>query len=522
MADTEVNIEMRERNANNDGWIIKYPKTKGSQVVAADGTTTFESHLSDYVRQPGYAADSGSANTYVVTLTPAPTSLLDGMGVIVKIANSSTGASTLNVNGLGAKTIANPDGSAIVSGDLATGGIYSFKYNSTTGNFILVGKGGVKLTGTASDDKVLAGYTYYNTDPKTKHTGTRNKMLATELNKNNMMLDLMLAIRPNASQNAITEDNDGNIYLICCSDYSNGSNPDIYKFDSKGIFISCTNVFSIQSHYNPIARFDSLGNLYTLTTYSSKVYLTKFDSNLSVLWQICLTNRYPIGLYCDANNNVICVLSDPTNNYGHIYMYPPSTGTTAPTATYTYSNLYDATVTSGIIACDFDETNDILYCGYYYRIERRRMTTGALIDYVEINGHTSNQMKYIAHDSNGNIYMTSGLQNGSCGFVMYNSSLSYVWGLTPTETHLIMQGPLKNVLYIPLATVTPWIAYISEISAVDGTLTHIISCGYLALVGNYNCFGSSYLKNKHLYLLTGAVAYYDNLLRYTTEETITI
>ncbi|MEL7657850.1 MAG: hypothetical protein AAGU75_18305, partial [Bacillota bacterium] len=39
-------------------------------------------------------------------------------------------------------------------------------------NFILQGKGGVKLTGNAGDAQVLSGYTYYNTDPKTKRVGT--------------------------------------------------------------------------------------------------------------------------------------------------------------------------------------------------------------------------------------------------------------------------------------------------------------------------------------------------------------
>lgn len=125
----------------------------------------------DYVRQPGYGVDSGTANAYAITLTPAPTSYIDGMGVIAKIAHANTGASTLNVNGLGAKTIVNPDGTALSSGDLSAGGIYSLKYNSTTSNFILVGKGGVKLTGTAQPSDVLSGKTFYNTDVKTLLTG---------------------------------------------------------------------------------------------------------------------------------------------------------------------------------------------------------------------------------------------------------------------------------------------------------------------------------------------------------------
>ena len=50
-----------------------------------------------------YAADSGvAANTYVITLTGI-SAYTDGLCVTFKPANSNTGASTLNVNGLGAK-----------------------------------------------------------------------------------------------------------------------------------------------------------------------------------------------------------------------------------------------------------------------------------------------------------------------------------------------------------------------------------------------------------------------------------
>ena len=163
MADKD--IQMHQRNTDNTDYDNLYPHTKAKNIILDDGTP-------DYVRLPGYAADTGSANAYAATLSPTPSTYADGMGVVVKIANANTGASTINVNSLGAKTIKNPDGTDLTSGDLAAGGIYSFKYNATTGNFILVGKGGVKLTGTAGDAQVLNGYSYYNTDPKTKRTGS--------------------------------------------------------------------------------------------------------------------------------------------------------------------------------------------------------------------------------------------------------------------------------------------------------------------------------------------------------------
>jgi hypothetical protein len=45
-----------------------------------------------------YAADTGAANAYTVTLSPAPT-IVAGSVVVFKAANANTGASTLAVNG---------------------------------------------------------------------------------------------------------------------------------------------------------------------------------------------------------------------------------------------------------------------------------------------------------------------------------------------------------------------------------------------------------------------------------------
>ncbi|CAH1057635.1 hypothetical protein [Paenibacillus pseudetheri] len=113
--------------------------------------------LTDYVRQPGYAVDSGTANAKVITLSPAPTSYVDGMAVSFKNAVLSTGAATININGLGNKSIVKSNGSALSSGNLKAGSIYTIRYNATTGNFILQGEGGEYGTATAAD--VISGKT---------------------------------------------------------------------------------------------------------------------------------------------------------------------------------------------------------------------------------------------------------------------------------------------------------------------------------------------------------------------------
>ncbi|MCB5007531.1 hypothetical protein LGW19_10135, partial [Streptococcus mutans] len=94
-------------------------------------------HKVDYVAHPGYANTTGT-NAYSVTLSPKPTALVAGMGVVFKVGTTSTGKCTLNVNGLGAKPIVDSNGDQV--DDLVGGSVYTVRYGSTS--FILQGKGG--------------------------------------------------------------------------------------------------------------------------------------------------------------------------------------------------------------------------------------------------------------------------------------------------------------------------------------------------------------------------------------------
>ena len=119
--------------------------------------TNLNAHLADYVRQPGYAIDTGTANTYAVSLDPAPTAYVDGMALSVKINTDNTGASTINVNGLGGKAIKKPNGNDVSAGNLKAGSIYPLRYNGT--NFILQGS---DAAGNATPADVLSGKTFTN------------------------------------------------------------------------------------------------------------------------------------------------------------------------------------------------------------------------------------------------------------------------------------------------------------------------------------------------------------------------
>ncbi|WP_427050366.1 tail fiber protein [Paenibacillus sp. TC-CSREp1] len=83
--------------------------------------------VSDYVRQPGYAVTTGTATAYVVTLSPAPSSLPDGFGITIVPHVVSEAAPTLNVNGIGAVALKKQDGSAFAAGDLKANTPYTFR-----------------------------------------------------------------------------------------------------------------------------------------------------------------------------------------------------------------------------------------------------------------------------------------------------------------------------------------------------------------------------------------------------------
>lgn len=116
-------------------------------------------HSADYVKHPAYAVASGSANAYTVTLNPAPTSYVEGMAIVLKINVDNTGASTLNVNGLGAVGLKRSDGSNFTAGMLKANSIYTFRYNGT--NFILQGEGS-GLSDTDRQNLINATNAIYN------------------------------------------------------------------------------------------------------------------------------------------------------------------------------------------------------------------------------------------------------------------------------------------------------------------------------------------------------------------------
>lgn len=78
-----------------------------------------------------YYADTGGANAYIINPAPASTGYVAGQIYDVAISVANTGASTLNVNGLGVKNITYANGSALIAGALPTGGVARLVYDGS-------------------------------------------------------------------------------------------------------------------------------------------------------------------------------------------------------------------------------------------------------------------------------------------------------------------------------------------------------------------------------------------------------
>lgn len=88
--------------------------------------------LNNFQQPSNYLVDSGAANAYVVT-APANTTLAlaAGLPLQVKAIAANTGASTLNANATGVKSILNSDGSPLGAGQIQANGIFSVMYDGT-------------------------------------------------------------------------------------------------------------------------------------------------------------------------------------------------------------------------------------------------------------------------------------------------------------------------------------------------------------------------------------------------------
>lgn len=90
--------------------------------------------------EPSFAQDtSAAANTITVTLSPVPAALTNGMPVRVKVANTVTGATVMNVNGLGNVAVVTSNGAALGANAMLANGIYTLVYDANGNRWQLQG-----------------------------------------------------------------------------------------------------------------------------------------------------------------------------------------------------------------------------------------------------------------------------------------------------------------------------------------------------------------------------------------------
>jgi len=92
--------------------------------------STITASINDANTYSNYAADSGSANAYVVTLSGVSTAYNAGLRIQFKAANTNSGASTLNVNTQGAKNIFF-NGSALSANVIQANAVVDVIYDGT-------------------------------------------------------------------------------------------------------------------------------------------------------------------------------------------------------------------------------------------------------------------------------------------------------------------------------------------------------------------------------------------------------
>ena len=127
-----------EFNSINDE--LKSLVTTTGQSFDSGSVVQLATAMAVYAQAGDFYSDSGAANAYVLTATSskeAPDAYVDGMRVRFKVSASNTGASTVNVNGIGVKDIVAEDRTALTGGELFLDSFVEIRYDSSADEFYI-------------------------------------------------------------------------------------------------------------------------------------------------------------------------------------------------------------------------------------------------------------------------------------------------------------------------------------------------------------------------------------------------
>lgn len=99
----------------------------------ADGSALTDSVSLKQVQNSAgkYAVATGSGNAYAIALSPTVTAYATGQKFTFTANHTNSDTATLNVDGVGAKTIKLGDGSTLIARDIVNGYMYTVIYNGT-------------------------------------------------------------------------------------------------------------------------------------------------------------------------------------------------------------------------------------------------------------------------------------------------------------------------------------------------------------------------------------------------------
>jgi len=109
-----------------------------------------------------FATETGSGNAFVVAMPNTRTVNQNGDEVEFYASHGNTGAATLNVDGIGAVSIRDHAGVALVSGAIVSGRLYVVRYDNANGFFVITTTFGTfvqqsNVSGTGTDDPTSPG-----------------------------------------------------------------------------------------------------------------------------------------------------------------------------------------------------------------------------------------------------------------------------------------------------------------------------------------------------------------------------
>lgn len=128
---------------------------KNETAAGANTANRVGTHLQNLVYSKKSFFIDGTASgtdTYSVSLDNGAITALTSQWFVIKFTNANTGAATLNINAIGAKSLKKTDGTALSADDIDAGSVHLLSYDGTNLQVLSLGGGGGSwpLTGTGT------------------------------------------------------------------------------------------------------------------------------------------------------------------------------------------------------------------------------------------------------------------------------------------------------------------------------------------------------------------------------------